>query len=60
MKKQIEEFVKARDYFGHPIMLNFNQRGPYHGSLIGGFISILIRILIASYLFIKAYNMVNL
>lgn len=36
--------------FGHPVLLNFNQKGPVHQTTAGGVVSILIRIFMMLYL----------
>jgi hypothetical protein len=48
MKKQIKG-LRQYDMFGHLITMNFNKRGNRHKTLIGAVFSILIKILIYSY-----------
>ena len=41
-------FLQSQDLFGHPIALNYNKRSTYNSSL-GGFISILLKLLIMGF-----------
>ena len=44
LKKRVVDGITSIDLFGHPIELNFNNRGSRHNTIIGGFISIFIRL----------------
>ena len=46
--------------FGHVINLNFNRNGSEYKTPIGGCFSIVIKIVIWVYIFIKLYNLVTL
>ena len=43
--KKVQEF----DYFGHPIELNFNRKGNSHKTICGGFISLIIKMIVLWY-----------
>ena len=49
-KKSFQNALRQQDIFGHPISLNFNRKGDHHKTLVGGFISIWIKILYFSYM----------
>ena len=42
--------VRNKDLFGHLITLNFNKRGQYHRTTIGGFVSMGIKLFINVYI----------
>lgn len=43
------EFVKERDMFGHTITFNFDRKGETHNTIIGGFVSIIVKCLLTFY-----------
>lgn len=45
--------MRQKDLFGHLITLNFNKRGQYHRTTVGGFVSLGIK------LFINVYIVLN-
>ena len=49
----IKSFIKSRDSFGHPITLNFNQKGDSHTTSFGGIITSLINVVLAYYFYIN-------
>ena len=53
MKKKITNKVKGYDVFGHDILLNYNKKGPSHQTVIGGFVSIIIKLFFVVFVFIK-------
>lgn len=44
--------------FGHPLTLYFNQQGGSHNTAAGGFVSILVKILMAIYVILKFQRLV--
>ena len=44
--------IKDLDFFGHQIELNFNKNGSAHKTVLGGFVSILIRCLMGFYVYL--------
>ena len=42
--------IKELDKFGHEIVLNFNNKGNYHNTLLGGLLSIFVNIFILIYI----------
>jgi len=51
MKKHfnLSHLISSHDLLGHKIQLNFNKKGSTHKTLIGGILSILIKILMVIY-----------
>ena len=49
MLQQISSYIKSLDYFGHKIELVFNSQGSQHNTLIGGSVSIFVKVLYYSY-----------
>ena len=47
--RKTKQMFLDQDMFGHPIGLNFAQRGEEHKTLLGGFWSLLINILLIIY-----------
>ena len=52
-------WIRGHDYFGHPIHLNFNNKGSAHMTTIGGLFSIVIKFLIFAYLSLLIKRMVK-
>ena len=48
--KNLKEFLINRDLFGHPVQLNFNLNGDSHKTLLGGILSIFLRMLYYTYM----------
>ena len=48
----MKKFVKDFDMFGHTINLNFNKNGDSHKTLIGGFFSLFIKMLLGVYVYL--------
>jgi len=46
---RLSESIKQHDMFGHPVSLNFDQKGDCHQTPIGGFFSIFIKLAIWTY-----------
>ena len=51
--KNIKTAIKKQDLFGHVINLNFNQKGDSHKTIIGGLASILVKIIMAIYIYLS-------
>ena len=47
--KQIMNFFKNRDLFGHEIGLNFRERGQTYNTCIGGLFSLILRLVMLVY-----------
>ena len=45
------------DMFGHMIKLNFNRNGDTHKTFIGGFVSILLKILMLVYVVMRSHKL---
>ena len=43
------EAIKEYDFFGHPVELNFNNKGSTHNTFVGGFTSIWLRLFMFLY-----------
>ena len=57
VRNAMSNAVKSQDLFGHPIRLNFNQRGSRHKTVVGGFLSIFIRIALVAYVVVVIHRM---
>ena len=57
--KSFEKFIKRRDIFGHPIRLTFNDSGSTFNTSIGGFCTVLLRIIIISFLVVKTWMLLE-
>ena len=51
--------VKDHDMFGHSVVLNFNQQGDTFKTRLGGFVSIILKIILSTYFCIQAKKMLN-
>lgn len=54
----LSKFLKRQDLFGLPVQLHFNKKGPSHRTLMGGLVSILIKLFMAFYIFIMFKKMI--
>lgn len=45
----LTSFIRAQDYFGAPVSLGFNKKGSSHKTVVGGWASILVRLIMATY-----------
>ena len=54
----IRNFIRKFDLFGQPILLNFNNKGNIHTTLIGGLVSIIVQLFLYWYLIIHVKRMV--
>jgi hypothetical protein len=57
LKNDVADTIKDIDMFGHPIELNFNNKGSTHNTIVGGFFSIFIRSFLTFYVFYNIYQM---
>ena len=46
------ETLKSIDLFGHPIELNFNKKGSRHKTVVGGFVSVFVKMALLAYVLI--------
>ena len=53
------KFIKDHDMFGHTVVLNFNEKGDTHNTFVGGLFTILIRLTITIYVFLKFKILIN-
>jgi hypothetical protein len=51
--------IKDYDLFGHPVLLNFNNKGPVHQTTAGGIISIIVKIFALTYMAQRVMMMIN-
>jgi hypothetical protein len=58
LKKKLEGQVKDQDFFGHPISWNFNRQGESHNTLLGGIISMFIKLAFTFYVSVKVRRFV--
>ena len=47
--KIMRKKVKSIDIFGKPIMLNYNKKGQYFNTVLGGILSIILNLSIIAY-----------
>jgi len=55
----MDKIIKSKDMFGHTINLNFNKQGDTHQTVIGGFLSILIKVAITVYVILNVKKLVR-
>ena len=55
----VKKFIKNRDMFGHPVVLNFNRQGNTYFTSIGGILSIIMNIVLLEYCLIKLGRMIE-
>jgi len=48
-KKIIRNKIKSVDIFGKPIMLNYNKKGYYFNTFLGGIFSIILNLTVIAY-----------
>ena len=61
-KKQldwVESAVKDHDMYGYSIPLNFNKQGDVHTTFFGGCMSVLVKIVIGLYIYLKVRKMID-
>ena len=51
--------MKKYDMFGHEIRLNFDKNGSKYTSAFGGVVSLIIRVMLGSYVFYRCYTMLH-
>ena len=52
--RSFNSVIKSQDIFGHPITLNFNRQGDTFKTLLGGYVSIMIKILVLLFILMKS------
>ena len=60
MANKMRNFIKELDMFGYVINLNFNKNGNEYKTIIGGSMSLLIKIIIYLYIGLNMYNLFTL
>ena len=60
MPLQMRNFIQDLDMFGYVINLNFNKNGNEFKTIIGGSMSLLIKIVIYLYIGLNMYNLFTL
>ena len=55
----LKAYIKTHDLFGHKIELNFNRKGSSHNTIIGGAMSILIKVIMTTYIFLLVKKLIN-
>ena len=51
--------IRDHDLFGHPVVLNFKQQGDTSNTVLGGAVSILIKIFLVTFLYFKLTQVVG-
>ena len=51
--------IKNRDDFGQPVELNFDRKGSVYQTKIGGLLSIIIKLLLLVYIYMKISKMID-
>ena len=46
----IKSLIKGQDLFGYTVDLNFNKKGHRHNTIIGGIVSIMVKIVMVFYI----------
>ena len=57
--KKVKTFLRQRDIFGHPVSLNFNRKGNFHTTEIGGIFSIIVNSIYFGYMTYLLTNLVT-
>ena len=55
----LSKYITNHDLFGHKIELNFNRKGSSHNTLIGGVVSVLIKVTIVFYIYLLTKKLIN-
>jgi hypothetical protein len=51
------KLIKSNDNYGHKIGLNFNKNGQEFKTVVGGFITLVVKIFIIGYTIFKSFGM---
>ena len=57
---KFKTWVRDHDMFGHQIVLNFNKNGDSHTTFIGGFFSIIVKVVMGVYVYMNLMKLFNL
>ena len=57
-QKAMMQGVKKYDMFGHVITMNFNEQGNSHQTVLGGFMSILIKTALGIYVYLNLIKLI--
>lgn len=55
----LKDWVCDKDFFGHTVTLNFDNKGDTHNTAIGGFFSLFIRAFITWYVTLNIYKLIT-
>ena len=58
-KGKFNKFVKSHDMFGYTVKLNFNKDMDIHNTIVGGYISIAIKLVFAIYIYLIVMKFIN-
>ena len=58
MLKNIQNYIQKQDWFGYKIRLNFNEGGSTNKTVLGGIVSILIKLFILGYIILVVKKMI--
>lgn len=58
-KRSIKRVVRSQDMFGHTIHMNYNRQGPTHNNVIGGVVSIVIKIALLVFAVVRITKLVT-
>jgi hypothetical protein len=59
-RKKTTETIQNQDLFGHLIAFNFDNKGSSHKTVIGGVFSIIIKLLMAAYIWLRIKKLIFL
>ena len=54
-----DSILHSQDIFGYQVQLNFNRNGNVHKTSLGGFVSIIVKIMYAGYMAFLFYKMLS-
>ena len=52
------QLIKEQDLFGHQVSLNFDGKGEQHKTLIGGLVSILVKVFLGLYVYLRVKQLI--
>ena len=56
---KLQKYLSKEDIFAHHVEFNINQNGKAHGTVSGGIVSIILKIVYALYLYILIHKMLH-
>ena len=57
--KKLVHIIKRRDYFGHTINLNFDDKIPTHNTIIGGLVSMVLNLVVLALVAAKTMRVIS-